>query len=429
MVIKNQHNINQSYSKCIGSSYNRTCLYSNIYYSSNKWWYFTNSRKTIVKCVAICSKKSNICFKPNITNRNIKYKRKLTGLVTYVRLCGTMNIGHLLFDNLYSIYLSLLKFNFRMTPFTIILSKNNLKIKNDWISIFEKFSMNRIIYEKEIGETAILIEKLIVGLAHQCQRCTTKDYSIPGGKEYKATWWMRKRMYYVYNLTKCPTKYGLIVNNKRFTKNEKKILHNVSEIFKSKYRIKYIDWRKYYNFFDQLQILICTNMYISGPGTGLLNFPFISDPGVIINLGGLYRGCPSFMEQYVEEGSPHFVSLYYPSNKRVYGLQKKEITILIERGLYVLNNWNAYKEYHVSNLNIEGEIFKRISYNYPQIMNKFLNDTDWSREGGIGIWAEKLIYFPYCYNKNYIADVVFKVVSQYENKIGCKISKSLKLCD
>lgn len=192
--------------------------------------------------------------------------------------------------------------------------------------------------------------------------------------------------------------------------------------------IKYIYWSEYLDFKKQLEILSCTNIYISGPGTGLLNFPFISDPGIIINLGGLYRGCPIFMEQYIEEGSMHFVSLYYPSDKRKYGLKKKEIEKLINKAVFILKNWKMYKKHHISNLNIEGKIFKKISKVNPELMDLFLLDTDWAKDNGIGVWAERLLYFPYCYNRSYIADIVFNETAEYMNQLGCVVSKSRKLC-
>lgn len=288
----------------------------------------------------------------------------------------------------------------------------------------------KVIYENEMQNMTFLVETLIVGIGHQCQRCVNKDYSIAGGKEYRATWWMRKRIYYVYNVKQCYNRNVIIVHNKRYSKEEKAMLYNLTNFYnRSKLNILYIDWSKIQDFKRQLDILSCTCVYISGPGTGLLNFPFISDPGIIINLGGLYRGCPAFMEQYIEEGSMHFISLYYPSNKRIYGLNNIEIEILIKRAIQLLNNWKFYKQHHNSNLNVEGRIFKELSKKNPHLMNKLLDETDFAKDGGHGIWAERLVYFPYCYNRSYIADAVFKETAYYKNELGCVSSKSRELCN
>lgn len=61
-------------------------------------------------------------------------------------------------------------------------------------------------------------------------------------------------------------------------------------------------------------------------------------------------------------------------------------------------------------------------------MDKFLKERDWGNNKGYGVWAEKLIYFPYCYNVSYVTDLVINEARKYRNKLGCEISNSNKLC-
>lgn len=104
---------------------------------------------------------------------------------------------------------------------------------------------------------------------------------------------------------------GIVIHNKIYSNYEIELLKSiVSHFIGNKYiRLKYIYYNNYTSFYDQLKLMSKTHIYISGPGTGLLNFPLMSDPGVVIRLGNIHFGCPQYLEQYILQGSRHFKTL------------------------------------------------------------------------------------------------------------------------
>lgn len=410
-----------------------SCYYHNIYIINRKW-YRVNNKKHKNNCyTSILSRKSNEIWKPIDINRKEymkltkkKYIKEINGYSIYFKFFFKLNVGHILWDDLYPIFLSMTKFGLNNKPFNIIIHKNDSDINNregikDLNDILKHFSMSKIIFENEFKNDIIRINNLIVGSAYQNQRYITKDYSIPGSKELNGLKLFRNRFYKSYNIKErkeFKNKLEIaIISNKRYTKND---LININEIIdilskENKYNIYYFDYSKHKKFEDQIKIISNIDMYISSPGTGMMNFPFMKDNSILINLGGIRNNCPWFMEQYISNGCNYIQTLYYPSNKRLNGIKSNILYDLIKKGEYIIKN-KLKKEI---NLSIEGEIFRNISINYPNIFNEIILKYDWCSTNTIGIWAEDFIYFPEDKDINGLVDVVNEMKMKWKNELGC----------
>lgn len=72
--------------------------------------------------------------------------------------------------------------------------------------------------------------------------------------------------------------------------------------------ISFVFWKKYPSMKDQVKIVSETDIYVSGPGTGLLLSGLLSDGSVVVNLGEASGG---YMEEVFVAASPHLKALYY----------------------------------------------------------------------------------------------------------------------
>ena len=111
---------------------------------------------------------------------------------------------------------------------------------------------------------------------------------------------------------------------------------------KENYEVNFIDWKKYPNFKEQLKIMNNCDIHISGAGTSMLNFPFLNDNSVHINLGvkhfsesHLHR--PSLMETNICLLSNNIYCEFYNIYKHKEILYK-ETKILLERNIHNLKN-------------------------------------------------------------------------------------------
>lgn len=185
-------------------------------------------------CVNAYAKKLGVCWNvyiyPIKSNKNIKYNisKIYKGINVPFKLTYNNNYGHAFWDDLYSVYTSIVKAGFKKEKFNLVIDKvnqNTLYLK-DIYSVMEKFCKGQIINLNIIKNKCILFEKLIVGSSHQCQRCITLDYSLKYSREYNITKLYRDRMYEVYNI-KPSFNYpieGIIAHNKRYNQYEIDIL-------------------------------------------------------------------------------------------------------------------------------------------------------------------------------------------------------------
>ena len=200
------------------------------------------------------------------------------------------NIGHSLFDSLYPVYLALIKFGYENSPFVWLVSDWSNKQTMSY-DVVTKFSGNLLMeYPNLDKSTLIHFKTLVAGTGNTGCTVVNQKYSMYGGK-YDAIRLYKERMLKAYNLQiNKPINERpkiIIIDNKRYSDYEKSIIDQVINHFQSTADIKYVDWARHYNhvFADQMKELEDTDIYISGPGTGIVYMPFIKEGAVTINLG------------------------------------------------------------------------------------------------------------------------------------------------
>lgn len=341
------------------------------------------------------------------------------------------NHGHLLWDDIYSVYSSIVRFNYSSSIINII--PYNMKINtnklNDLQNIIIKFFGGKVIDNSELKERITLFKTFITGSSRHCQRCINTDYTLKDSREYNITKLMRNRLYKSYNIkqkeySKNNIINGIIIDNKRYNIKEKEILFEFIKNINNNYNnvnLKYINYKDIKLFSNQLKLLSQTNIYISGPGTGLLYFPFLIDPGIVIHLGHIHFGCPQYLEQYIAEGCSYIKSLYYPPNERMNGLNITILNDLFNEGLHIINSYNKPLYYNKGdNLNQIGKLFVKICEENYNLCNEIIEKFDWCNNKCRGVWAENFLFFPSLYKNKTLIEVINKY-KVYESELGCEI--------
>ena len=296
--------------------------YTNLYYINKEFYYFAikNSDSIDIKPIKtlggpehtrrIKSDKYEILPK-------IKYFKDETELNNYVNSLNIKelnkptlhfshyydhNIAHGLYDALYPIYLCYLRFfhekkNESFNMFLNILidpggwrMPENYVATRDWVlNIFNDFCLGGEFMYKNNTTRNIKFNTLLVGGWHAGISFVNKKFIMPG-KDILALEKFRDRFLKAYNINppKKTNKIKItIVNSHRYSKKEK---HNLIKILvdyskKENIETKLVNWKDVPDFKMQLEILNNCDIHISCAGTSMLNFPFLKDNSIHINLG------------------------------------------------------------------------------------------------------------------------------------------------
>lgn len=306
------------------------------------------------------------------------------------------NIGHAIFDGLYPIYLSMIKFKDEDKNFTYICNGwNNTKtLSTEFLNIF---SGNEIVNPEKYNNEPIFCKTLISGcgfdksLAGNC--VINEKYKTYGQEEYNGFTLLKKRLFQKFNLISDKpvnkTPKVIIIWNKRFSDFELSLLNKLVSDFKDKINIKLINWyHDYLSFYDQMKEYEDVDIQITGPGTGMLYVPFLKTGAVNINLG--YMDCtqtntsrpnifikdatknhciPGWMEQAICNASNYVTSLYYDRyNKNL--LEYNELCNILTKAISLLGTTNY------QNLNTDALIFKEYCRrcDHSKKITKYLSD-------------------------------------------------------
>ena len=164
----------------------------------------------------------------------------------------------------------------------------------DWVlDIFKQFSGGKFIKENNTDKyikEIFKFETLILGNALSGITAVNKNGEMPGRDIY-ALEKFRDRMLKMYNIQIEKNNINKklligIINSRRYTEKERDILLRIVQEFKNKgYDSEYINWENMHSFKEQLEIMSKIDIHISGAGTSMLNFPFLRDKCLHINLG------------------------------------------------------------------------------------------------------------------------------------------------
>jgi hypothetical protein len=204
------------------------------------------------------------------------------------------NISHALFDALYPIYLALLQFYSEENKFNIFV--DIIKIAG-WVfpghasreysvDIFKKFSKGDIIIKENNVNYKFSV---MIGGSENAGISGVNVNGIMPGKEISALDKMRDRMFEVYNiLQKKENKTNFtIINSSRYIRSETDSINRLNDYINSfsDRSCKIISWYDVKTFKEQLEIMSSTDIHISGAGSSMLNFPFLREGKIHINLG------------------------------------------------------------------------------------------------------------------------------------------------
>ena len=176
----------------------------------------------------------------------------------------------------------------------------------------------------------------------------------------------------------------MIIDSNRYSAKTKKILQEINAYLNktNKFDSRYIKWPTIPSFKDQLELINSTDIHISGPGTGMLNFPFLRDNSRHINLGAKYFFDDMFSIGYIDNTLTSQVSNYvkcefYDIIKYKEVLYSELLELILDKNISKItipDYIKVWKEYCISDKNMDN-IIKRMSpdgdlsgYRFPEIL-------------------------------------------------------------
>lgn len=333
---------------CIGPARNRSCLFTNLYYTKKTFWILT-MKHTRISFPPVCigafsvfefspERRAFVSYEDLETFvHNQVHPIVVSNLTVYFEQPWLENIGHALFDGLYPAYVALIRFAPRhLHPFRLLVNAPNTRYQDCWSEdVYSRFSglgsIGLADLEALSSNKWFVFQELLMGSGKMCQRCLQPNLQLPGGVELNASRLFRDRMYEKHGL-QLPTARGnhsaeqrnpriplsvLVIDNKRFSVQDKREIHaaideingdtrmrknimawNETDSNRPLIQITYLDFRLLVSdtgsdkrqFIRHLQFLSTTDIHVTGPGTGQMYQTFLADGAVHINLGGIKLG-------------------------------------------------------------------------------------------------------------------------------------------
>lgn len=289
-------------------------------------------------------------------------------LAVYGDILWVSNIGHALFDGLYPLFLSLVKFDKHNEDFTLIVNhwENHREMSTQ---VMEDFSGNKILELDATQGRNFHIKLLMTGTGRTGNRVIREDYTLYGTK-WKAMELFKFRMLQKYGiesdlpLNRVPKIF--IIDNKRYSPYEKGILLEIVDYYRERgHDIQYIAWQDHRPLKNQLEMLRDVDIHISGPGTSANNMSFLKKGAVNINLGWMERTqtntmrpnliipnasksdyfVPAYMEQCVMAGSDYVNTIYYDRYKHN-DIDFVSLLLVIEEAISIVQNHKTVQNKH-----------------------------------------------------------------------------------
>ena len=372
--------------KCVGiSGFNATCLFANLYTHEGTreiYAYVVQGSERAQRFselpeLHLYGSYNNKMFLPIVEfdsiddlNAAAQLAKVFPGLTAAFESWWPHNIGHGIFDGIWHIFVGLVELGLKsdapFNPYLYICDENEDAEKEFGSGHWGK-RMVRETYEAvalggslsvcepgRLGRRAASIggknrlELTALGSGHKGQRTMTASYELVGGRF--ALQPFRDRAFRGFGIEtsderpcllekKRPLKV-VIFDNKRYSKEERNAIKSVvSQYQYSKVaNVRFVDWRDFGTMSEQLRLVSETDIYVSSPGTGLALTTFLRDGAVVINLGahmtnpGDIFPVPSYMEEYLQAGSPHTRALYYDRCAHQI-IEAQELTKIIEEAI------------------------------------------------------------------------------------------------
>jgi len=291
------------------------------------------------------------------------------------------NVGHGLFDVLYPIYLSLLKFGYVDEPFTF-LSMDWSWRENFMYNVIKKFTKQDLLEYTNLTKT-YHFKKLVAGTDGAGNRVVNKEVFIYG-KQWDGLQQFKKRLFDVNNLTldkpvNVDRPKVIVINNKRFDARDIEIIKTVINNMSDVCDIKFIDWYHDYKhfgkdaFIKQMEDFQDVDIQVTAPGTGMMYVPLLKKGAVNVNVGYIERTqtngtrgnlkiaeskhpdhlIPAYMEQPICAGTYYVTSLYYDRYK-YNNLEIEPLITIINEAINIVKN----KQLIEGNVAIDAQVFR-----------------------------------------------------------------------
>jgi hypothetical protein len=293
------------------------------------------------------------------------------------------NVGHGLFDVLYPIYLSLLKFGYKDEPFTFLSSDWSWR-ENMMYDVLKDFTKQDLLEYTKLDKSQIYrFQTLVAGTDLAGNRVVNRDLFIYG-KQWDGLYLFKKRIFEV-NCIELDTPINverpnvIIINNKRFNDRDLSIINQVIARLSKICNIKFVDWHHDYKRFGnsafkkQMKDFQKVDIQVTAPGTAMMYTPLLKMGAVNVNLGYIehtqtngVRGnlkilestqpdhlVPAYMEQPICAGTYYVTSLYY--DRYTYNnLEIEPLVLLINQAIDIIKT----RQITEGNVNIDGQVFK-----------------------------------------------------------------------
>jgi hypothetical protein len=241
--------------ECIGSLYNQSCLYRNLYYVDSAFMILTVKGRYLPSC-SVRTDAFDLWSKTPKKREFDSYSdleifvytvinpKLIPSVTLYFGQPWHHNIGHALFDGLYPAYVALIRFSPRhLHPFRILAGVDEC---NDCWSedVYSRFGGLGILKQRVLNIMSkgrwFMFDELIMGSGTLCQRCTQPNLQLFGGVELDASRLFRDRMYqqhgFIHPVTRQKSSSerrtsrdllrGYIIDNKRFSDNDRKQIND-----------------------------------------------------------------------------------------------------------------------------------------------------------------------------------------------------------
>lgn len=289
------------------------------------------------------------------------------GLTVYGFALYMHNVGHALYDGLYPMFVSMLRFGYGAADVNVLFKmvyngvlRPGMHVIGD--DIAPVFGGGTYTHLDDLTDGLYRFQRIIVGSRRMAHRSFNTYSTLPGSYTYEnSLWYFSRRLQARYGLIDSKTAMdpaaevktgvssggckGVITDNKRFDDTDRKMFFDLIEKLKDEdvCDFTFVDWKKY-TFEEQLEIFTNSDVYVSGVGTGITRAHLTKPGGAVVNLGELEKfGIPervqiSYRDVQFAAGAPYLQALYYPAKLwNVYGrLQPEAVELIVRQAVNIV---------------------------------------------------------------------------------------------
>ena len=321
---------------CKGEGRARACLFQNIWWERNTRRFWVHGGDEPPPSLQTTNKWGTPASFGRLRSSDFKVQREKlrvrhrVGDHLFVDQTWTWNIGHALWDGLFSSWTAMLTILDGKPPakFRVVLHAYDQMNEKFNESLFrqalQKFGGNGLItylddkslkvHDSSIDAGWECFARIVIGAGAKGLRWYQKDMRMAGTKYMRA---FRDRMLVMHGIKPSSSEQQNIISvfeNKRYGEQGvmREIQQAISNLQHEGLNVEYVKWKHIARRYDlignlssweaQLAAVTQTSVYVTAPGTGMMLAPFLPDGAVVVNL--LSRS--SFMVNVIGNGVAPF---------------------------------------------------------------------------------------------------------------------------